>query len=73
MQTVAVVQGYLPLAHEFERGGYEVEIRSTYFEPGTADALLSILLGWVGGGGGDSQTAAGQQQEAAAEQIPARL
>ena len=67
------MQGYLPLAHEFERGGYEVEIRSTYFEPGTADALLSILLGWVGGGRGDRQTAAGQQQEAAAEQIPARL
>ena len=26
-----------PLEHEFDRGGYEVEIRSTYFVPGTAD------------------------------------
>ena len=37
------------MAHEFERGGYEVEIRSTYFERGTADELLNVLLGWVEG------------------------
>ena len=41
------LQGYLPMAHEFDRGGYEVEVRSTYFERGTADVLLSVLLGWV--------------------------
>ena len=40
-------QGYLPMKHEFDRGGYEVEIRSTYFEPGTADELLKVLLRWV--------------------------
>ena len=35
------------MKHEFDRGGYEVEIRSTYFEPGTADELLKVLLRWV--------------------------
>ena len=37
----------MPLAHEFQRGGYEVEGRSTYFEPGTADKLLQCVLGWL--------------------------
>jgi hypothetical protein len=41
-------QGYMPLAHEFARGGYEVEDRSTHLEKGTADALLEIALEWVG-------------------------
>ena len=43
-------EGYIPLEHEFGRGGYEVEIRSTYFVPGTADALLEMVLGWLGDG-----------------------
>ena len=43
-------EGYIPLEHEFDRGGYEVEIRSTYFVPGTADALLEMVLGWLGDG-----------------------
>ena len=53
-----LLQGYLPLAQEFDRGGYEVEIRSTYFEPGTADELLDVLLRWV-----DPQHQQGQVEE----------
>ena len=37
-------EGYLPLQHEFARGGYEVEPRSTYFVPGTGDKLLSTVM-----------------------------
>ena len=40
-------EGYMPLAHEFDRGGYEVEARSTYFPAGTADALLACVLTWL--------------------------
>ena len=43
-------QGYLPLLHEFDRGGYEVEARSSHLEPGTADRLLNIAMEWVGEG-----------------------
>jgi len=38
-------QGYLPLAYEYGRGGYEASERSTHFEPGTADRLLEAILG----------------------------
>jgi Neutral/alkaline non-lysosomal ceramidase, N-terminal len=37
-------QGYLPLAYEYPRGGYEAGANSTHFEPGTADRLLDIVL-----------------------------
>jgi hypothetical protein len=37
-------QGYLPLAYEYERGGYEASERSTHFVPGTADRLLQTIL-----------------------------
>jgi hypothetical protein len=37
-------QGYLPLAYEYERGGYEASPDSTHFEPGTADRLLTTIL-----------------------------
>jgi len=37
-------QGYLPLAYEYDRGGYEATPDSTHFKPGTADRLLSIIL-----------------------------
>ena len=36
-------QGYLPFAHEYERGGYEASERSTHFEPGTADRLMELV------------------------------
>jgi neutral ceramidase len=38
-------QGYLPLAYEYDRGGYEASASSTHFEPGTADRLLEAILG----------------------------
>ena len=37
-------QGYLPLAHEYERGGYEATADSTHFVPGTGDRLLQVIL-----------------------------
>jgi len=37
-------QGYLPLAYEYERGGYEASEQSTHFVPGTADRLLEAIL-----------------------------
>jgi hypothetical protein len=37
-------QGYLPLAYEYERGGYEASERSTHFVPGTGDRLLEAVL-----------------------------
>ncbi|OGV83164.1 MAG: hypothetical protein A3K19_06690 [Lentisphaerae bacterium RIFOXYB12_FULL_65_16] len=37
-------QGYLPLAHEYPRGGYEASPDSTHFTPGTADRLLRRVL-----------------------------
>jgi len=37
-------QGYLPLAHEYDRGGYEASEWSTHFEPGTADRILEAIL-----------------------------
>jgi hypothetical protein len=40
-------QGYLPLAYEYERGGYEASDQSTHFVPGTADRLLELILGWL--------------------------
>ena len=40
-------QGYLPLAYEYERGGYEASEESTHFMPGTADRLLEAILGWL--------------------------
>ena len=56
------------MAHEFDRGGYEVEIRSTYFKKGTADELLNILLQWV-----DQGSSNHQHQGQAEELIIARL
>jgi len=41
-------QGYLPLEHEYPRGGYEASERSTHFEPGTADRVLELVLDWLG-------------------------
>ncbi len=55
------------MAHEFDRGGYEVEIRSTYFERGTADELLNVLLGWV------ERNLEQQEEQRANEQATARL
>jgi hypothetical protein len=40
-------EGYMPMAHEFSRGGYEVEPRSCYFVPGTADSLLECVVDWL--------------------------
>jgi len=37
-------QGYLPLAHNYDKGGYETMGRSTHFEKGTADRLLEAAL-----------------------------
>jgi len=37
-------QGYLPMAHEYDRGGYEASADSTHFEPGTADRILAAIL-----------------------------
>ncbi len=37
-------QGYLPLACEYARGGYEASPSSTHLEPGTADRLLDVVL-----------------------------
>ncbi len=36
-------QGYLPFAHEYERGGYEATDRSTHLASGTADALYGLV------------------------------
>ncbi len=37
-------QAYLPLAYEYDRGGYEATESSTHFVPGTADRLLEVVL-----------------------------
>ena len=37
-------QGYLPLAHEYDRGGYEATPSSTHFMVGTADRILELIL-----------------------------
>lgn len=37
-------QGYLPLAYEYDRGGYEASESSTHFIPGTADRVLEVIL-----------------------------
>ena len=37
-------QGYLPLAYEYDRVGYEATESSTHFVPGTADLILGIIL-----------------------------
>ncbi len=66
-ECLEMLQGYLPMAHEFDRGGYEVEIRSTYFERGTADELLNVLLGWV------ERNLEQQEEQRANEQATARL
>ncbi|MFP4385073.1 MAG: neutral/alkaline non-lysosomal ceramidase N-terminal domain-containing protein [Spirochaetia bacterium] len=36
--------GYLPLEHEFSRGGYECLDRAAHFVPGTADQILDVLM-----------------------------
>ena len=41
-------QGYLPLAYEYDRGGYEATESSTHFAPGTADRLLEAILEQLG-------------------------
>jgi hypothetical protein len=41
-------QGYLPLAYEYDRGGYEASTRSSHFEIGTADRLLERVLERLG-------------------------
>ena len=41
-------QGYLPLAHEYERGGYEATEQTTHFTPGTADRILDVILEQLG-------------------------
>ena len=56
----------MPLAHEFPRGCYEVEHRSTYFEAGTADKLLQLTLQWL-------QAGAAEAAEAEAAVATARL
>jgi hypothetical protein len=37
-------QGYLPLEHEFKRGGYEASISAAHFAPGTGDRVLKAVL-----------------------------
>lgn len=37
-------QGYLPLAYEYDRGGYEATASSTHFVPGTGDRILEAIL-----------------------------
>lgn len=37
-------QGYLPLAYEYDRVGYEATEASTHFVPGTADRILETIL-----------------------------
>jgi hypothetical protein len=37
-------EGYLPLAHEYARGGYEATPSSTHFAEGTADRILALVL-----------------------------
>ena len=41
-------QGYLPLAYEYDRVGYEATEASTHFVPGTADRLLETILEKLG-------------------------
>jgi len=41
-------EGYLPLAYEYERGGYEATEASTHFVPGTGDRILKIILNKLG-------------------------
>jgi predicted dinucleotide-binding enzyme len=36
-------QGYLPMAHEFKRGGYEVA-PAAHFAPDTGDRILKTIL-----------------------------
>jgi hypothetical protein len=42
-------QGYLPLAYEYDRVGYEATESSTHFVPGTADRILEAILEKLGG------------------------
>jgi hypothetical protein len=37
-------QGYLPLAYEYGRGGYEASERSTHVVPGTGDRVLEAIV-----------------------------
>lgn len=37
-------EGYLPFAHEYERGGYEATERSTHFEIGTAEKVYNAVI-----------------------------
>ena len=37
-------QGYLPLAYEYDRAGYEATSSSTHFVAGTADRILELIL-----------------------------
>ena len=37
-------QGYLPLAYEYDRVGYEATSSSTHFVAGTADRILKLIL-----------------------------
>ena len=36
--------GYLPLEHEFKRGGYEASIPAMHFAPDTGDRVLKAIL-----------------------------
>ena len=40
--------GYLPLEHEFKRGGYEVSIPAMHFESDTGDQVLKAILKKLG-------------------------
>jgi hypothetical protein len=44
VSCAAGYQGYLPLRHEYARGGYEASAASTHFEEGTGDRVLELLL-----------------------------
>ena len=37
-------EGYLPFRHDFDAGGYEAQIGSAHFEPGTAERILDVVL-----------------------------
>jgi hypothetical protein len=40
-------QGYMPLAADHPRGGYEVGEDAVHFVPGTGDRLLEATLQWL--------------------------
>lgn len=48
-------QGYMPLATDHPRGGYEVSAEAVHFVAGTGDRLLEATLRWLEQNGADSK------------------